>query len=353
MAEKISKSNYKKFFLITNKFIFIRTVWFGKEEVMSDKIRTIKTVEISGWDLECLNIKNVHVPKKDVHELKKSTNFSMGILKKFNVFNGDTPYYVKSGNSKGNFFSIREPILEYISSQIGLKLGFDTAEYKLWLIDRDLLSGLEDSDYTPNDEISSGSPSIATLTSTRSSFQKTLTDNNKVLVTISKSFIPREAVFHTCEKLFPEFKSDLYQAFVALSPSIKRQLDQMIVFDFIINNTDRHTKNFGVLQYSDDQFKLAPLYDHGLSLVSDIDEQEIIECGIETLSFKPGQPFRSLTGALKLVSKESLAGIKFEVEPQELMGIIDIYADVFSEARITIMKEIIKLRWSYVRKTFS
>ena len=38
---------------------------------------------------------------------------------------------------------------------------------------------------------------------------------------------------------------DLYETLIDLGGGVKEQLDQMILFDYLINNTDRHRKNFG------------------------------------------------------------------------------------------------------------
>lgn len=44
---------------------------------------------------------------------------------------------------------------------------------------------------------------------------------------------------------------------------------QMLLFDFIICNEDRHTNNFGfVFSTADKSYRLAPLFDHGLSFLT-------------------------------------------------------------------------------------
>lgn len=51
--------------------------------------------------------------------------------------------------------------------------------------------------------------------------------------------------------------------------NVTEELDDMIVFDYIINNTDRHFSNFGMLIDSEtnEAIKFAPLFDHGYSLL--------------------------------------------------------------------------------------
>jgi len=58
----------------------------------------------------------------------------------------------------------------------------------------------------------------------------------------------------------------LYQAFSELG--FKKELNQMIVFDILIGNTDRHEKNFGIIRNSNtlEVLKFAPLFDSGSCL---------------------------------------------------------------------------------------
>jgi uncharacterized protein (DUF2164 family) len=52
---------------------------------------------------------------------------------------------------------------------------------------------------------------------------------------------------------------------LGLSKSIRKDLEDMILIDFITANTDRHWSNFGIIRDSETLVpkKLAPLYDHG------------------------------------------------------------------------------------------
>jgi hypothetical protein len=126
----------------------------------------------------------------------------------------------------------------------------------------------------------------------------------------------------------------------------------MILFDYIINNSDRHRKNFGFLK-SEKEFKMAPLFDHGLSLFSNFDENEIEEHGLGLLDYSEGKPFGDLGSSLrKYVSKDSLDNIRFDIESTELLKIIDFYAPILGAIRTNAMKNLVELRWNYVRKLF-
>ena len=64
-----------------------------------------------------------------------------------------------------------------------------------------------------------------------------------------------------------------YQKYVELCKKngimdVQERLDEMIVIDFIIGNTDRHTRNFGIIRDAENLqwLKIAPIFDCGNSL---------------------------------------------------------------------------------------
>ena len=54
-------------------------------------------------------------------------------------------------------------------------------------------------------------------------------------------------------------------------------LSKMVLFDFIIGNSDRHHSNFGFLVNKDtgNNIEFAPLYDNGSSLCAYIDKEDV------------------------------------------------------------------------------
>lgn len=89
-------------------------------------------------------------------------------------------------------------------------------------------------------------------------------------------FIPDDAQeFVSANQLMKEAKirsgEELYHFFENLG--LKKWVDQMIVFDYLIHNTDRHEKNFGLIQNPGDcsVIGFAPLFDNGSSFNWDYD----------------------------------------------------------------------------------
>ncbi len=65
---------------------------------------------------------------------------------------------------------------------------------------------------------------------------------------------------------------------------------EVLLFDFIIGNTDRHQSNWALLKDENGQYQPCPLYDNGSSLCSYVEEEQI-----ERLFSKDTGPMRRLT----------------------------------------------------------
>ena len=65
-------------------------------------------------------------------------------------------------------------------------------------------------------------------------------------------------------------------------------LDRMIVFDYLIGNTDRHLNNFGIIRDSHtlEWRGFAPLFDNGTSMGCDLEAEDIVsEAGLDCKPF--------------------------------------------------------------------
>ena len=74
---------------------------------------------------------------------------------------------------------------------------------------------------------------------------------------------------------------------------IVSDLDRMLVFDYIIGNTDRHLNNFGIIRDAStlEWKRFAPLYDNGTSMGCDCyPDQLVSEAGLDAKPFSPYFP---------------------------------------------------------------
>lgn len=77
------------------------------------------------------------------------------------------------------------------------------------------------------------------------------------------TYIPAQVYMHT---LKPATIKNLYDE-ITKTEKLKRKIDDMIILDYIINNTDRHLNNFGLLVNENNEIiDLFPIFDCGNSM---------------------------------------------------------------------------------------
>lgn len=153
---------------------------------------------------------------------------SNGKLNKFWVIDNNRRCLYKDGS--GNLR--QEPFNEHIASEICRLLDFDHVRYDL------------------------------------------KTQNNKIFSScecmVDKNI---EFVNAFCVYLENEQTKERYNTYINICNkkgiyNAREEIDKMIILDFLISNTDRHTGNFGILRNSEtlQWLKIAPIYDNGNSL---------------------------------------------------------------------------------------
>jgi len=169
------------------------------------------------------------------------------LRKKWIILNNDR--FLLKGS---RYNEMQEPFNEVIASDIMNLFGIDHVEYKLI-----------------RSKINNIPLSIC----------KCMTDINNELIT-ARVVIDTEA---------KENRND-YDRFIQICDNngikdVKEKLDDMMIIDFIIGNTDRHKNNFGILRDSDtlEWKKLAPIFDNGNSLFHSDPKIDIIEDNMNSL----------------------------------------------------------------------
>lgn len=166
---------------------------------------------------------------KDISSLKTPDNTSNGDLKKsWKIINGKR-VLLKAGRPPYN----QEPFNEVLASEICKRLKFDYIEYKLYMI---------------NDKYYSGSENFINKNTELVSAWDFLKDRQK----------PNDMNYY-------KFYLDSCKE---MGLNIKKDVDDMIVLDYIINNEDRHFRNFGLIRNVETlEFeKAAPIFDSGYSM---------------------------------------------------------------------------------------
>ena len=124
---------------------------------------------------------------------------------------------------------------------------------------------------------------------------------------------------------------------------------EMLVVDFLILNRDRHGANIEVLRNTKKKtYRLAPLFDHGISLLSRCRTDEEIN-SYDVLEDKPVQCFvgsRSAKDNLGLIPKEKLPRLNSLKEKDKAI-LFDGLENIISEVLINNIWDMIWKRWCY------
>lgn len=232
---------------------------------------------------------------------------SLGVYTKYIRVENGVKYLVKSGRGDGKSnTSILEPITECICYELANLMGIPCAEYYL---------------ENEGDEILCVS--------------KWFYDENK-------------EKFYSANKLLRILelsRENLYNTFIKYAPSIEQDLNNMIVFDYIVNNTDRHLKNFGFLMKGEN-ISFAPIYDNGLSLGSHLDDEEIEEEDIEDLLLDSDYAKCFFTSNRKQLDLVKRCTLNIDIDYE---SVIKKYASYLSEKRVEFMLALLKDRIEVVK----
>lgn len=130
--------------------------------------------------------------------------------------------------------SQQEPINEWLACEICKRLHFDCCNYEVAIIDNKIISKCKDF-ITPNEEI-----------------------------------IVAYDIFYSEKK---DNSTSDYEHYINILekhhiPNARENLENMFILDYLIMNTDRHMKNFGIIRnvHTLDWQKVTPIFDNGQSM---------------------------------------------------------------------------------------
>ncbi|MDR0501269.1 MAG: hypothetical protein LBG97_08545 [Coriobacteriales bacterium] len=112
-------------------------------------------------------------------------------------------------------------------------------------------------------------------------------------------------------------------------PGVRRQINQMLVVDFIIANEDRHFNNFGNVRNAEtlEWLGAAPIYDSGTAMFYDKLPKDIY-----IVTSVKAKPFAS-THDKQIRQTKALVGIKDWLDPQALDGLSEQWAPTLKASR--------------------
>ena len=156
--------------------------------------------------------------------------------------------YLYKGGTSGSSNTGFEPYSEFYASEIAKAMGANAIEYRL------------------------------------SRWKGVLCSSCEIFTDLNYSYVPIGKIVKTGGM------QAVRKFYESLGPEFTDALNEMLIFDAVICNTDRHFGNFGVLVDNETNqiVKPAPLFDHGNSLFNfagreDLESEEAFEAYISTL----------------------------------------------------------------------
>ncbi|MFM9276721.1 HipA domain-containing protein [Paenibacillus jiagnxiensis] len=260
---------------------------------------------------------------EDLIELSSSTS-SAGVLTKWMDPRNNTYIKTSAFNNETKTYHV-EAVMECLTSDIGRLIGVSVVDY--WL-----------------DELKIADAKVLVCVSEDYKIKTPYRD--KISVT---SFLVSRGMEGAV-------RSDRYRNLVAEFPEIRESLDRLIVFDYLIDNYDRHMRNVELLSLEDGSVRLAPLFDNGSSLLADwvtqqdladleeseeLFEEHIINAETQSKCFA-----HDSRAELMLVDKSVFRSINLSITDEEWEKVTRKYAQYLSPLRLKMIYRLLTTRYS-------
>lgn len=273
------------------------------------------------------------VVKKKLNKLKMIP--TEGRLPKTVVESKGVEYYVKQGRYDSDVLYQSSECLAY---EIGKLLGFNVIPYEAWEIDASLIMDEYELEYYKEDY------------KQYSGEERRLKQQGKMILSASKDFV-KGGTYFGADTILPEeqlYEKELYDALISSGYFSQKFVDQMLLFDFIINNVDRHIRNFGYMMTEETTMTEAPLFDHGQSLLSDYTNNELKEHGKDLFTKHTLKPFHTWK-SLSWINKTSVENINLSVDLSKIDKLVKEYEPLLGTERVKLISQLVKGRIEHAR----
>lgn len=191
-------------------------------------------------------------------------------------------------------------------------------------------------------------------------------NNKNVLVCVSQDYrslvgatarVSARKFLSKLGKLSLNSRSDRYYSLINKYPHLRLELDKMIVFDYLIDNTDRHLNNFEFYTRGNDVY-LSPLFDNGSSLLSDWyreddladlkSSKELFDDHIRYAETQSKCFAHQHSSELSLVDRSVFSHINMLIEVKEFDSILSKYSNYLSPLRVELISMLLKTRYNNI-----
>lgn len=176
----------------------------------------------------------------------------------------------------------------------------------------------------------------------------------EILCCVSENFLKEEETLVTFGKHYKSYNDKItYDKLINDFPQFQEEINQTLIFDFIVNNIDRHFNNFGYIVNG--KIRYCPIFDNGLSLYSDLSLEDIRAINKNKYiqkRYDKSKPFeKKHKSQIKLINK--LPNINLNNTNEDFKNIIKKYEDYLGDERVLAMCNLLEERLNYVRELYT
>lgn len=256
---------------------------------------------------------------------------SIGVIRKW--YDETKFHYIKASalNKAINKYHV-EAIMECIAYEIGCLLGINVVPYwldKLYISENEILDVCVSEDYRFVQPI------------------KDVISANSYLLKMHPGEISR---------------LERYSIITSISEKMRMEVDKMIVFDYLIDNYDRHLRNIEIVLLKDGTTTLSPIFDNGSSLLSNWLDDDLIDLKEEDDLFEENIKYaQTVTKAfanehaseIGLVDKQVYNNLNLNIPNENFKAIIEKYSEYLSPIRKEMIYELLIHRFANIKKRAS
>lgn len=156
-------------------------------------------------------------------------------------------------------------------------------------------------------------------------------------------------------------RSERYGTLSGAYPGVRMGLDRMIVLDYLIDNYDRHLRNFEFIYTDRGTVELAPLFDHGSSMLANWSDSDLEDLYTDDILadevFEEGDtPCKGFAAdhrmALRLVDPGNVAGLSWGLTAGDIDEVVLRHAIGWSDLRVWAVTKLLTSRLARLGKRF-
>ena len=193
---------------------------------------------------------------------------------------------------------------------------------------------------------------------TNFSKSKSFINENEILITFYRLYflntgneIEKDIIKHNNITERIKYVVDFIQSMVN-GIDISRQLTTIMELDMFFLNEDRHFNNLALIRNEEKSFSFAPIFDNGLSLLSDLNEYDLNKDIYKCIDEIKGKPFSTSLEEQCMVS-ESLYGqqLHFSFNNNDIKSILEKYKEYYDDIIIKRVENILcaqRRKYSYL-----